>query len=203
MNVINFKTYKQGKQVLNLAKKISKIDKKAILCLQAADIYPVSRAVKNPVFVQHVDSRKKGRNTGYIVLESIKSEGGSGTLLNHSEHRISLYEIKLIINRCKTLGLKEIVFAGTLNEVKKIQKFKPWAIAYEDPYLVGSGKSITKYKSRNVKKFADLLKKTKIIPLCGAGISSKEDIMAAKKLGCKGVAIGSAIARDGKVEMLE
>ena len=203
MIVINFKTYKQGKQVVNLAKKISKIDKKAILCVQAVDIYPVSRAVKNPVFIQHADSKEKGRNTGYIVLESIKSEGGVGTLLNHSEHRISLYEIKLIINRCKTLGLKEIVFAGTLNEVIKMKKFKPWAIAYEDPYLVGSGKPITKYKSQNVKKFADLLKGTKIIPLCGAGISSKEDIISAKKLGCKGVVIGSAIARDEKVEILK
>jgi len=68
---------------------------------------------------------------------------------------------------------------------------------------VGSGKPITKYKSQNVKKFSEMLKGTKIIPLCGAGISSKEDIIAAKKLGCKGVAIGSAIARDGKVRMLE
>lgn len=202
MIVINFKTYKQGVQVVKLAKKISKVDKKAILCLQAVDIYPVSKSVKNPIFAQHSSSRKKGRNTGYIILESIKSEGGVGTLLNHSEHRISLYEIKLIINRCKTLGLKEIVFAGTLNEVKKIKKLNPWVIAYEDPYLVGSGKPITKYKSQNVKKFADLLKGTKIIPLCGAGISSKEDIIAAKKLGCKGVVIGSAIARDEKVEML-
>ncbi len=202
MIIINFKTYKQGKQVVNLAKKISKVDKKAILCVQAADIYPVSKSVINPVFAQHVDSKEKGRNTGYVLLESIKSEGGVGTLLNHSEHRISIKEIKEIINKCEKLGLKTIVFAGSLVETGKIKKLGPWAIAYEDPYLVGSGKSITQYQSKNVEKFAKMFKGSKIIPLCGAGMSSLEDIKSAKELGCKGVVIGSAIARDEKVEIL-
>ncbi|MEM3113049.1 MAG: triose-phosphate isomerase [Candidatus Pacearchaeota archaeon] len=203
MNVINFKAYKQGRQVIDLAKQISRYDRNAILCVQAVDIFSVSKAVKNLVFAQHVDSREKGRNTGFVILEAIKSAGAKGTLINHSEHRINFKDIKLVTEKCKKLNLKTIVFISELKEVNKIKKLKPWAIAYEDPYLVGTGKPITKYKAENVKKFAEILKKTGIISLCGAGISSREDIIMAKKLGCKGVAIGSAIAEYGRVEILK
>jgi len=34
-----------------------------------------------------------------------------------------------------------------------------------------------------------------IVPLCGAGISNKEDVEAAKKLGVKGVLVASAIVK--------
>ena len=39
------------------------------------------------------------------------------------------------------------------------------------------------------------MKKTKILPLCGAGISTAEDVKEAYNLGCKGVLISSAIAK--------
>ena len=82
------------------------------------------------------------------------------------------------------------------------KKLKPYAIAFEDPKLVGSGKSITSYNAKNVLKFSKLLKSTKIIPLCGAGISSLDDIKESKKLGCKGVLISSSIAKVNKPDKL-
>ena len=46
-----------------------------------------------------------------------------------------------------------------------------------------------------LRKFVSLLKNTKIIPLCGAGINSKEDYLEALKLGCKGILVSSVVAK--------
>ena len=190
MIIINFKNYKQGKDVLTLAKKLEKYKNKIVVCVPATDISEVHKT-KLKVYAQHVNYQNKGKTTGYIFPESIKAAGASGSLLNHSEHKTK--EIKEIIKRCNKLNLKLIVCATTLREIESIKKLKPYAIAFEDPKLIATGKSITKYRTTDLKKFVGFLKKTKIIPLCGAGINSKEDYDEALKLGCKGILISSAI----------
>jgi triosephosphate isomerase len=115
-------------------------------------------------------------------------------LLNHSEHRLKEEIIEKIILKANKLNFKIILCIKNLYEVEKYKRLKPHAIAFEDPHLISTGKSITKYNSESIKKFVKILKGTKIIPLCGAGINSKEDITEAKRLGCKGVLIASAIA---------
>ena len=103
--------------------------------------------------------------------------------------------------RCKKINLKVIVCAANLIEVKKIKKLNPFAIAFEDPKLISTGKSITKYKTNELKKFVSLLKNTKIIPLCGAGINSKNDYLEALNLGCKGILVSSVIANSKNPEI--
>jgi len=191
MIIVNFKNYKTGKAVLALAKKIPK---GIIVAVPTADISSVSTKTKLKVFAQHIDSKKKGKTTGFDISEDVKKAGASGSLLNHSEHKISFKKLKETMKQAKKSKLKIIACASSLSEANKIKKLKPYAIAYEDPKLISTGKSITKYKSDSVKKFAKSLNKTKIIPICGAGISSKEDIKEAKKLGCKGVLVSSAVA---------
>jgi len=88
--VINFKTYKSGKDALKLAKAIEKVDPKIILGTQPTDITLITKAVKNPIYVQHVDFQEPGRNTGYILPEAVKAAGARGVFLNHSEHRLSI-----------------------------------------------------------------------------------------------------------------
>ena len=203
MIIVNFKTYKQGEESVKIAKKISKVNKKAVLCVQPTYINKVDKTVQNSIYAQHVDFQKVGRNTGFILPEAVKAAGAKGTLLNHSEHPVSFKVIKDTINHCAKVGLRVIVFSPTLSHAKKVMKLKPYGIAYEDPKLVASGKSITTYQSKNVVAFAKLLKRSKIKSICGAGISSKEDIMAAKKLGCQGVALSSAVVKKGKVNIIK
>ena len=198
MIVINFKNYKAGKNVLNLAKKIH--NKNVIVAVPAVNIKEVSEKTKLKVYAQHADYKTSERSTGFITPRSIKEAGARGTLLNHSEHKIKLREIKETIEECKKINLKIIACASNLREANQIKKFKPFAIAFEDPKLISTGKSITKYKADKLKKFVSLLQNTKIIPLCGAGINSKEDILEAKKLGCKGVLISSAVANSKNPE---
>src|SRR3972149_8680335 len=40
-------------------------------------------------WVQHVDPVEQGKNTGWITVEEVEEAGALGTLLNHSEHKLS------------------------------------------------------------------------------------------------------------------
>ena len=194
MIVINFKNYKTGSEVLKLARKIPK---GTIVSVPAVNISEISKKTKLKVYAQHIDYQEKGRNTGFLIPEVVKKAGASGSLLNHSEHPISITDIHKTIIRAKTLGLKVILCTRSLRGMKgilTIKRLKPYAIAFEDPKLIATGKSITKYESNSVSKFAKTLKGTGIIPLCGAGISSQNDHKEALRLGCKGVLVASAVA---------
>lgn len=200
--VINFKTYEKatGENAVKLAKVCEEVAKKTKvkiwLAVQIADIYRVSKAVKLPIFSEHVDYQLPDSHTGSILAEDIKVNGATGTLLNHSEHRLKLEIVEKTIARCKQLKLKTLVCAASVAEAKKIAKFKPDYIAYEAPSLIGTGRSISKYKPATVKKFVKEMKKyPKIFPLTGAGVSNGEDVKAAIDLGTRGALLASAVTK--------
>jgi triosephosphate isomerase (TIM) len=195
MIIINFKNYTYGDKTVKLAKKIEKYLPKAIAAVPAVDIPGVASKTKLKVFAQHVDTTS-GRATGFLLPETAKVVGARGTLLNHSEHPLSFKTLKQAVQRAHKAGLRVVLCAPSIKEAKKLMKLRPKAIAFEDKKLIGTGKSITEYRQDEVKKFASLFRKSPIIPLCGAGISSSKDITTAKKLGCKGVLIASAIAKN-------
>ncbi len=194
MIVINFKNYKEGKGVVKLAKEIRRYLPDAIVAVPAVSISDVVRETKLSVYAQSVDAFEGKRGTGKITALEVKKSGAVGTLLNHSENRMKMKDVKEAVKDCKRVGLKTLFFAGSLGEARKLISLKPTAIAYEDAKLVGSGKSVTKYKMRQIEKFVKLIQGRKIMALCGAGISSADDVMAAYRLGCSGVVIASAIA---------
>ena len=196
MLVINFKNYKVGKDVFDLAKKIEIYYNKAILAVPATELHEIAKSMgaNAKVYAQHVDFHETGRGTGFVVPESLVNSGASGTLLNHSEHRVKLSEIKKTMKRCNELNLKVIICSSSLREVSQLKKLNPHAIAFEDKKLIATGKSITDYKQHDIKRFVEILKDTEIIPLCGAGISSGDDVAHALVLGCKGVLVSSVIA---------
>lgn len=203
MMIVNFKAYRMGKEAERLIKLIEKYDKDAIVCLGQLDLC-LAKKTKLKVFAQHVDYQEKGKNTGFLIPEAIKAEGVKGSLLNHSEHRISLEEIKATLKRCRDLNLKVVVCVSSLEEAKYVLKFRPYAIAFEDPDLIGTKKSIVNYKAGEVLDFVDLLKRSRVVPICGAGVSTVEDYEEAFRLGCKGVLISSAIAKSrNPVKLLE
>src|SRR3989344_9315630 len=113
---INFKNYKKGEGVLNLARKINNILGKAIVAVPTSEIKEISKKTNLEVYAQHIDFQSGNKNTGFILPESIKSDGAKGTLINHSEHKLSINEIKKTIERCKKLKLKTIVFAKNKEE---------------------------------------------------------------------------------------
>lgn len=192
--IINFKNYVSGKEALNLARNIEIYYNNAIIAVPFLDIKEVAKETNLHVYSQHADYQEVGRSTGFIIPEAIASVGAVGALINHSEHKLKPSIIRKTIERCHSAGLKAVVCASTLKEAQRIIKYKPYAVAFEDPKLIATGKSITKEDSTLVSSFAKLLENTNIIPLCGAGISSSEDVAKALILGCKGVLVSSAVA---------
>ena len=179
--IINFKNYVTGKKALALAKLIEKHLPKAIICPPTNDITNISQKTKLKVFSQY--------------LPKNSSPKAKGTLLNHSDHPLNFEKIKQAKKLADKNKLKIILCVSTAQQAKKFLSLKPEAIAFEDKKLIGTGKSITEYKPDEIKKFAKIFHGTTIAPLCGAGIHSANDIKTAKKLGCKGVLIASAIAK--------
>lgn len=199
--IINFKTYEEGlgENAIRLANAISEVSKKKNADIwavpQFTDLKEVSRIV--PALAQHIDAVSYGSHTGSVLPQSIVSSGSIGTLINHSEKRLELDEILCCINLAKSIGLKTICCAEDLDKVMKIAKFEPDCIAYEDPELIGSGRSVSQEKPETVARFVEILKEmdSKVIPLCGAGVSNREDVQKAKELGTKGVLVASAIVK--------
>lgn len=197
MLIINFKNYKIGNEVIDLIRKIEIYYSKAILAVPTVELKESAKIIGSPnmqVYAQHVDFHDAGRGTGYVTPESLVNAGIRGSLLNHSEHRLKLTDIKKTLKRCNEVGVRLIICASTLREVAQIKKLNPYAIAFEDKKLVATGKSITEYKQHEIRKFVELLKDGETIPICGAGITTGDDAAQAIVLGCKGVLVSSAVA---------
>ena len=190
--IINFKTYKQGENVVKLAKTIEKINKNIIIGLQANDIEEIARKTRLKVYAQHVDYFEPGRHTGYIIPEAVKKDRADGAFLNHSEHKLKFDVLKKTIKRCKQVKLKTIVFVKDLKEAIKVEKLKPDYLIFEPPELVGGKKSVSKTKPDLIR---NLKKKLKTKFLVGAGIHSRKDVQTAMKLGASGIGVSSAITK--------
>lgn len=191
---LNFKTYQNstGENALKLAKIVDAMNcDKAIVCLQAADIYRVaSHLPKLRIFAQHAEPLSYGSNTGHTILEALKQAGATGTMLSHSENRMDLDSVQAVIGIAGSLKMETLVCVKDMKEAEAVDKLKPTYIAYEDPLLIGTGKSVTEYTPYNVSAFCKSVKNS--IPLVGAGISKGEDVRKALSLGANGVLLASA-----------
>ncbi|MBU2639248.1 MAG: triose-phosphate isomerase [Nanoarchaeota archaeon] len=189
--VVNFKNYKFGNEAVKLAKECKKVSKNIVLGVGIAELYRIVKETNMKCYVQHVDSKEKGRNTGYVIPEAVKANGGKGVMLNHSEHRIK--DIKESVRRCKNLGLETLVFVKNIREGKKVSKLKPSYVCIELPKLIAGKVSISESKPGLIEK---AVKKIKSKVLVGAGIHNRNDIIVAKNLGAKGVVVSSAVTKN-------
>lgn len=187
-----------GEKALELAKAAEKVSKETdasiVLAVQPTDIYRITQEVSIPIISQHTDPVEFGSHTGHILPEAVKEAGAIGTLINHSERRVP-EQVGEIVKRCKEVGLKTIVCAESVEEAEKFLIFNPDFIALETPELIGTLQSISKLEPESVKKFAELLSTTDVIPLCGAGVANAEDVKAAIQLGTKGALVATAIVK--------
>lgn len=203
MVIVNFKTYLEstGKKALELAKQAEKASKETGACIivapQFADLAKIAEEVEIPVFAQHVDPVKPGNSTGHILLESVKEAGAVGTLINHSERQLRLIDIDAIIALTKEKNLISCVCANNPSVSAAIAAMHPDITSVEPPELIGSGISVSKAKPEIITDTVKLVQKVdaKMTILCGAGISTAEDVAIALKLGTKGVLVASGIVK--------
>ncbi|MBN2094778.1 MAG: triose-phosphate isomerase [Candidatus Aenigmarchaeota archaeon] len=197
--LINFKTYFKGTglNAVRLASIMADVSEEnnveMAAAVQPTDIDRVSKLVS--VVSQHIDPIPYGAHTGQILPQAVRDAGAVGTLINHSERRIPLKEIENCVSVAKSCGLKTIVCVSDIKEAMEVSKLLPDSIAFEDPDLIGSGRSISKTKPDLVSRFVELLEELSpsVMPLCGAGISTREDVVKAKELGTRGVLVASSV----------
>jgi len=201
--IVNFKTYLEstGKKGLDLAKQAERASKETGICIvvapQFVDLARIAETVEIPVFAQHIDPIKPGSYTGHILAESIKGAGAVGTLINHSERQLKLSDVDSTIALTREHGLTSCVCANNPSVSASIAALRPDIISVEPPELIGSGISVSRAKPEIVTDTIKLVRKVdrKMVILCGAGISTAEDVSKALKLGTCGVLVASGIVK--------
>ena len=202
MFVINCKNYEEisGDKIIKFVKITEKISKKYKVKIAIAPPQHLIGLVSKssiPILAQHVDNSKIGSTTGFIVPELLKKSKVSGSLINHSEHRISSGDISHLIPKLRELEMISILCVRDVSEAKKYVNLNPNYIAIEPPELIGSGKAVSKEQpeliTKAVKAISQAKNDTKL--LCGAGIISGQDVSEAIKLGSQGILVASGIVK--------
>ena len=201
--IVNFKTYIEatGKRAVQLAKIANQVSKDSGVTIAVApqftDLKSVTEAVEIPVFSQHVDSIKPGAYTGHILAEAVKAAGASGTILNHSERRIKISEIEEALSLARISDLATLVCTDTPGVSAAVASLNPDMIAIEPPDLIGTGVAVSKARPELI---TNAIKRIRLVNnlvdiLCGAGVSTPEDVLKALELGTRGVLVSSSVVK--------
>ena len=201
--IINCKNYLEiaGEKIFQLSEIAQDISERYKIEIMIAppqnSLFYLSQFIKLPLICQHVDDEEIGPTTGFIIPEIAKSYGASGSLINHSEHRMEHANIKNVIERLRQLNMFSVVCASTSKEVGELSRFNPDMIAIEPPELIGTGKAVSKVNpsiiTESVKEARTYSKNVKVI--CGAGIVDKTDIQSAINLGSEGILLASGLIK--------
>ena len=202
MFIINCKNYEEiaGEKIIKLAKIAEKISKKYKIKIAIAPphhLIPLITKFRIIVLAQHLDDKKVGSTTGFMIPEIIKKSKIDGSIINHNEHRITESEIKNLVKRLKKLKLKTIVCVKNVSEAKKYAKINPTFIAIEPPELIGTGRAISTEKPQLITNSINAVQSAKNSTklLCGAGIVSAEDVSRAVELRSKGILVASGVIK--------
>ena len=131
MIFLNFKIYQEtsGVNTPKLCQLIAQVSRetevKIIVCLQPIDIFRIKQSVDIEIWSQHADPIGFGKHTGWLSPISLKDSGAIGTIINHSEHPVSLEVIKNTISTCRQQDFKTIVCASSIEMIKQITGLNP------------------------------------------------------------------------------
>jgi len=159
---------------------------------QAADIDAVAETGVE-TWAQHVSGVGYGSHTGSTLAEAVSRAGAEGTLLNHSENRLRLADIDAGLQAAERADLETIVCANNPRQIAAAARLDPDAVAVEPPELIGTGTPVSKADPDVVTDSVEAASDTAV--LCGAGISTGEDLVAAADLGAEGVLLASGVAK--------
>lgn len=201
--IVNFKTFKEstGNNALSLARIFEETAKnfnaEIGIAVQPSDIRLIAENTSLPIFAQHIDAIEFGSFTGHILAESVKESGAIGTLINHSERRIKMQDIKFCVEKCRNLNLVSVVCTKDVEESRQIANFSPDFIAVEPPELIGGDISVSKAKPEVIEGTVKEVKKinNKVKVLCGAGVKNQEDVRKAILLGSEGILVASGVVK--------
>jgi len=206
--LINLKCYEEalGEGAIKIALSAKKVSHEYGIDIAISPVHTDLASISRygiKTFAQAADPVDPGSHTGHVPLEAIKIAGAIGVIINHSEKKLSIDAISFLLNKCRKLNLISLVCGASVEECVKIASLKPDIIAIEPPELIGTGRSVSKYRPesvyRTVKEVKSIDKSIKV--LCGAGITDGDDVKEALRLGAEGILVASSIVKAKDQEM--
>lgn len=200
--ILNFKTYPEatGENALHLAEiaNAGRLGSKVnvIVCPQAVDIYRIRE--KFPllsIWAQHIDPIVPGRNTGWTSPTSIVMAGANGTLVNHSEHKLTTSQVEQTLTSCKHFQLSSCLAVKDAAEAEYFRTLRPDFLAYEPEELISGETSLIEADPQAAKMFVEKFQNHGAKLVLGAGVKSASDISEALKLGFEGILISSGFVK--------
>jgi len=96
MFIINCKNYNEiaGVKIIKLAKVSEKISKKYKIPIAIAPphhLIPLITKFHVTILAQHLDDKKIGSTTGFMIPEIVKKSKIDGSIINHSEHQSLIF----------------------------------------------------------------------------------------------------------------
>ncbi len=201
--IINMKAYHTafGEVAYELARAAarleSRLSKARILLAPPSPLALELAKIHEGIILQHVDPIGYGAHTGYIPAQALEKLPVAGTLVNHSEHKLPYRDVAAVVEAAKKAGKIVIACADTPGEAAGLAYLGPTAIAVEPPELIGTGIPVSKAKPEVITGAVKAVESIdpSIPVLAGAGISGPEDVVAAVKLGARGVLVASAVMK--------
>ncbi len=161
------------------------------------NIHPLSMHYTLPIYSQHVDAAPPGANTGSVTVEAIREAGASGSLVNHSERRLTLADIEAVVSRLKGAGLVSVVCTNNVATSAAAAALGPDFVAIEPPELIGGNVSVSSANPGIITGTVEAVRKVNpaVRILTGAGIHSGECVKTAIDLGTDGVLLASGVVK--------
>jgi triosephosphate isomerase len=199
---IGLKGYVYGAAAVRLAEAADRLsedlDVSVIFDPQAVDIPAVARATERLlVFAQHMDPVAVGRGVGAVLPEALREAGAVGTLLNHSERRMTIGDINRTIRRAREVGLATLVCADSPEEAAAIAQLGPDIVLAEPPELIATSRSAATEMGGFVERSVEMVGRIDpgIIVMCGAGVQTPDDVEQMIRLGVGGTGSSSGVLK--------
>jgi triosephosphate isomerase (TIM) len=201
--LINLKTYNEGMghrahMIANAAQIVANESGVSIgIAPNYIDLHPISHHFMVPVYAQNVDCSEPGAHTGRITAEALKSAGATGSLVNHSECRLTLADIDASIAALHARNLIAVVCTNNERTSAAAAALGPEYVAIEPPELIGSGVSVSKANPEIIKRSVAAVRAVNknVKVLTGAGIQTGECVKIAVELGTDGVLLASGVVK--------
>jgi triosephosphate isomerase len=201
--LINVKTFKEGMgnrahMIANAAQLVTHESGIMIgIAPSYIDLHPLCHHFAIPVYAQHVDGFEPGAHTGHISADALRTAGAAGSLINHSERRLTLAEIDASIVALKAQKLISVVCTNNEATSAGAAALGPEYVAIEPPELIGSGVSVSKANPDIIRRSVAAVHAVNpgVKVLTGAGIQSGECVKIAVDLGTDGVLLASSVVK--------
>ncbi|KAA8922817.1 MAG: triosephosphate isomerase [Thermoplasma sp.] len=197
--IVNLKAYREatGSNFLSFMEKFETIrsDFDLIFSPSLLDLESAASYGKFKFFAQHVDPDPYGAYTGHVPMEMMMDLGITGSLLNHSERRLTRETIVNTLQKARQLDFKIVLCVENAEEAAYFREYEPDFIAYEPKELIGGNISVSSARPEIIEGIVRIYDGTTTSVLVGAGIKNGGDVRRSIELGADGILVASGVVK--------